>query len=340
LELDANRAQTAISLIEEQLAERRRQLNELDQRIQATEGRSVGELPDERAQNLGELRQVQFRLDSVTANRDRANQQRAVLQSTLVGSLNARLNRLQDERATLLKSFTTKHPEVMRKDQQIAEVEAEMEGIKAGAKAPQSLQGLLASADPSIVQLEGQLEANALEIDSLSKEAAKQTAIIADYQRRLNANPVHEQQSSALAAEARELNDEIADLSRKQQQSGLAVNMERRQEQQQFRLVDPASLPTHPSSRKRQQASLAAVAAGPLLGIVLALLLDLRRPTFQNEDQLRRTFAAPLILSVPVLPTPRERRAQTWRSTFELLAGCVVAVVIALTEFYAYRMLS
>ena len=340
LEQEANRVQTATSFIQAQLAERRRKLSELEQRMQAFKGQYAGELSDERPENLEDWREARSRLETVTASRDRANQQRTVLESLLVGNLNARLIRLQDERAALLKRFTTKHPDVVSKDQQIAQVQAEMEEINAGVRTHQSRQSPLASADPSIAQLEGQLEANALEIESLSKDAARQTDIIAQYQSRMNKNPVHEQQLNAMTLETQELNEEIADLSKKQQQSGLAADMETREEGQGFRLVDPPSLPTHPFGKKQQTASLAAAAAGPLLGLVLAFLLDLRRPTFHNENDLRRTFAPPLVLSIPVLPTPRERRARSWRTAFELLAGCIVAIVIAATELYAYRLLA
>jgi hypothetical protein len=151
---------------------------------------------------------------------------------------------------------------------------------------------------------------------------------------------VHEQQLSSMEQEARELNDEIGELERKEQQSGLAAEVSRREEGQQFRLVDPPTLPTHPSSKKRQTASLGAAAAGPLLGLILAFLLELRRPTFHTENELRNTFAPPLVLSIPALPTPGERRARAWRTAFELLSGCVVAILIAATEFYAYRLLA
>jgi len=339
-QLQANEVQTATSLIQEQLAHRRNQLSELDQRMEAFKAQYAGELTDEQPDSLADLSQAKSKLESLTAGRERAIQQRAILESLLVGNLNARRTRLEDERAVLLKTLTTKHPDVVSKDKQIAQVEAEMEEIKAGAGTLQSRQSPLASVDPSIAQLEGQLQANALEIDSLSKDETRQNDIIAANQRRITKNPVHEQQLNTMALQRQVLNDEIAELAQTQQKSGLAADMAAREEGQEFRLVDPASLPTHPSSKKRQQASLAGLAVGPLLGFALAFLLELRRPTFQTENELRRTFAPPLVLSIPLLPTRREKRIRTWRTALELFAGCVVAIVMAAYEFYAYRLLS
>jgi succinoglycan biosynthesis transport protein ExoP len=340
LQLEANQVEAATGLIEEQLTDRLRKRGELEQRMRVLKGQHAGSLPDERQENLERWRQAQYRLDTVTASHERAVEQRATLESALAGNLNARLIRLQNERTVLLKRFTPQYPEVVSKDQEIAQLTAEMEEIKAGSRTLQSHQIPLASADPTITLLEGQLEANAREIDSLSKESARQTAMIKEYESRLNANPVYEQELSTATRETEAVNVEIAELQRKQQQSGLAADMGKRQQQQQFRLVDPPNLPTHPASKRLQTGSLGAVAAGPLLGFVLAFLLDLRKPTFHNENELGRKFAPPLVLSIPALPTPTERRTRNWRTAFELLAGCVVAIVIAVTELYAYRLLS
>ncbi len=173
---------------------------------------------------------------------------------------------------------------MVNKDAQIAQVQAEMDGLKSGTlEHPQSA---LVSTDPAILQLEGQLEANSLEIDNLSKEIERQTGRVEQYQqqRRVRRNPANDQNLSAKTLEVKALNEEISDLVRKQQQSGLAAAMEAREEQQDFRLVDPANLPTHPSSKKRQTASLAAIAIGPLLGIIITFLLELRASTMRRRN--------------------------------------------------------
>ncbi|MBZ5634659.1 MAG: hypothetical protein LAO55_16170 [Acidobacteriia bacterium] len=340
LQLEANQVEATTGLLEEQLTERLRKRSELEQRMRVLKGQYAGALPDARQENLERWRQAQYRLDTVTASHERAIEQRATLESALAGNLNARLTRLQNERAVLLKRFTPQYPEVVSKDQEIAQLTADIEEIKIGGRTLQGRQTPMASADPSITLLEGQLEANAREIDNLLKESARQTAIIKEYESHLNANPVYEQQLSTTTREMEAVNVEIAELQRKQQQSDLAADLGKRQQQQQFRLVDPPNLPAHPASKRLQTGSLGAVAAGPLLGFVLAFLLDLRKPTFHSENELRRKFAPPLVFSIPALPTPTERRARTWRTAFELVAGCVVVTVIAATEFYAYRLLA
>jgi uncharacterized protein involved in exopolysaccharide biosynthesis len=336
-ELQASHVQTATTMFDEQLTERRRKLVELQQEIQGMSGQYAAEPTEDTPGRLDDLRQAQVRLDSVTASRDRAKEQRAVWQSMLMGNLNARLTRLRDERTVLLKSFTPRHPDVVAKDTQIAQVQSEMEGLRSGTlEHPQSA---LVSTDPAILQLEGQLEANSLELEDLTKEIERQTARVAQYQQRraVRRSAGSDQQLSAKMLEMKALNEEISDLARKQQQSGLAADMERREEQQDFRLVDPPNLPTHPSSKKRQTASLAAIVAGPLLGIVFALLLELRNSTFHTEKELRQCFTPPLIITVPILPTPAEMRRRSWREGFTWAASGVFAVATLAVEFFAYK---
>ena len=337
--LQTSQVKTAQNLIDGQLAERRQRLSRLEDSIAAYSGQHPEELADERAANLQQLRDAKTKLDNVLASEESAKRQRITLQSTLLGQLNARISALEDQRTALLKNFTDKYPAVVSKDQEIAQAKAEMEASQHAGNSLLRRDGST-TADPAVVQLENQLDASTAEIDSLARDADRQTALIADYQRRLSTNPVHEQRLSEMTRQVDDLKSEISDLSRKQQTSDLSASMAKIEEGQEFRLVDPPSLPTHPSNKKKQQASMAAAAVGPMLGLVLAFLLDLRRPKFVTENDLRRAFAPPLVLSIPLLRTAKERRIRAWRTAFELLAGFVVVVLIAGAEWHGFRLLS
>lgn len=339
--LQTNQVKTAQSLIERQLADRRGRLSQLQASIAAFSGQHPDELSDERGANLQDLHDAKSKLDTVTANEETAKRRRTTLESTLQGRLSARITSLQEERTALLKKFTPKHPEVVNKDRQIAKAEAEIEQLKTGgygllAQGPSAA----AAADPTIVQLEAELEANATELDSLSKDADRQRALIANYQKRLSANPIYGQQLNDMTRQADELNGEISDLTKKLESSDLSASMARLEEGQEFRLIDPASLPSHPSNRKKQTASLGAAVVGPLLGLILALFLDFLNPKFVTESDLRSAFAPPLVLSIPLLPTTRERRLHALRVSFEVIVGSAVVIVMAGIELYAYRSFS
>lgn len=338
-ELQSSEVKTAQNLLDGQLAERRQRLSQLEDSIATYSGEHPDELADERAINLQQLRDAKSRLDSVVASEDSAKRQRTTLEGALSAKLNARVEVLEEERAELLKNFTPKYPDVISKDREIAKAKSEMEEIQQSGASLLGRAGP-SSTDPAIVQLESQLDNNAAEIDSLGREKDRQSALIADYQRRLSASPTHEQQLSEMSRQVQELKDDISELTRKRETSEISASMAKLEEGQVFRLIDPPTMPTRPSSKKKKNASLGAALVGPLIGLGLVLLMDLRTPKFFTENQLRKAFVPPLVLSIPVVRTNKERRMRALRVAFEVMAGFIVVVVFAGAEYYGFMLLS
>jgi uncharacterized protein involved in exopolysaccharide biosynthesis len=100
----------------------------------------------------------------------------------------------------------------------------------------------------------------------------------------------------------------------KREDSQVAANLERRQIGEQFRILDPASLPDRPYNRKQR---LAVLVGGPFVGLVLGLLLvgflEYRDSTFKSEDDVVRVLSLPVLALIPVLPTERGRPAARGR---------------------------
>jgi capsular polysaccharide biosynthesis protein len=132
------------------------------------------------------------------------------------------------------------------------------------------------------------------------------------------------------------LKQDYADLLSKKMQSELAGNLEKRQEGQQFRLVDRPSLPTVPSSPNRVKISLGGAAGGVCLGLALAFLIDIRDRSFHSEEDLTQRFALPLVLGVPLMLTASEERARTWKRAFEWMVGSGLALTLFAVEFYEF----
>ena len=191
--------------------------------------------------------------------------------------------------------------------------------------------------DSAITQLRSQLEANRLDIEDITKYEAQQKAVIAEYQDRLNLTPVREQELASILRDYDLSKQDYSDLLGKEQQSRLATSLEKQQGGQQFRLVEPPSLPTVPSSPQRVKLSWMGIGAGLFLGLVLAFVKDLVRPTFHSVKEVSLRFGAPLVVGLPVVFTKSENRWRTWKKAFELLCGLVLAVAIGMAEFYVLR---
>ena len=294
------------NFLTEQMEAAKKKLAEQSQRLQDYKMRNISELPEQQQSNLGTLTDLRIQLQTTVASLNRAQIQRTSLESAISGNLAV----LQSERSNLLTRFTPRHSEVIKKDQEIARMQALLDRLKTGTTGIVNPEGGVLPNDPSITQWNSQVDANTSETENLSREEQRLRAEIAKYQDRMNLTPVREQQLSEILRDYDTYNKEYTDLQNKQLQSQLAVSLEERQEGQQFRLVDPPTLPIAPSSPKRLKISLGGAAAGIFLGLALAFLMDTRNPSFHVEKELRRSFSIPIVLGIPLLLTPAEERAR------------------------------
>ncbi len=125
-------------------------------------------------------------------------------------------------------------------------------------------------------------------------------------------DPVREQQQGAIVRDTEVLRTEYGELQKKEQESRLATNLEKQQGGQQFRLIDPPSLPSKPSSPHRPKMSLGGAVAGLAFGLALAFLMEMRDTSFYTEKDLTKHLAPPFVLGIPLLPTRRKRQRKWW----------------------------
>jgi polysaccharide chain length determinant protein (PEP-CTERM system associated) len=365
LKARTDQATNATDFLREQLEAAKTKLKDEEQRLHEFKMHNLGELPEQQQGNVIILAGLQAQLQSTTAALSRANEQRVYAETLLDGyrhlasrgrpvpglsnskqvvtpaeALEGDIARLQAEEQTLLLVYKSEHPNVVKVEREIEQKEAALERMKSsGAPKAEDTQTGAPSLggtedDTHMAQLKSQLEANHLEISNLSQDEKRLKAAVEQYQNRLNATPVREQQLAGIVRDYELMKQAYADLLGKQEQSELATSLEKHQGGQQFRLIDPPSLPTVPSSPNRLKISLGGAGAGLFLGLALALLKDHTDSSFHNEKELGRRFAGPLVLGLPLLLTPAQQRMRAWRQAFEALAGCILIAAVSVAEFY------
>jgi polysaccharide chain length determinant protein (PEP-CTERM system associated) len=347
--------------LQNQVEAKKSAMDRQEQLLRDFKMRHIGELPEQQQGNLGILNALQTQLQNATAALARSQQQRVYLESLLnmskrqlpsgpsavarpatpLEAAEAELRRLQSARVALLGRYTTEHPDVLAMDRDISKAQDTVNRLKATPLASQTeapADGASPSRetaeDASIVQIRSQLEANRVEMENIAKDEARLTASIAEYQGRLNQTPIREQELSGITRDTDLLRQEYAELQKKAGDSQLATDLEKSQSGQQFRLVDAPSLPTTPSSPKRMKMSAAGTAFGLFLGLALAFLIDMRDTSFHSEEALLQNVTPPFLVSIPLLLTPSERRAQGWRTVIEGVAGCLFVLLVAVSDFY------
>jgi polysaccharide biosynthesis transport protein len=373
----AEQSSNTTSFLHKQVEEKSKALEAQEARLRDFKLGHVGELPEQQQGNLGILTGLQGQLQNAMAALNRAQQQRALLQAQLDGTPRRRygsdpsgfivnpaapnpqglspvqiaqneLARLEAARASLIsKGYTSQYPDMARNQREIAQAEATLSRLKAAAppeRASSSTPTAVTASpsheptdDPAVAQLKSMLEANRVEIDNLAVEEKRLKGAINQYENRLNQTPVREQQQAAIVRDTEALRQQYAELLKKEQESQLATNLEKQQGGQQFRLIDPASLPAVPSSPKRVKTSLGGLAGGLALGLALVLLMELRDTSYHTEEDLTKHLEPPFVLGIPLLRTPTEIRQRRWRNMFQWVTACAMLLVVAAAEFYVYR---
>jgi hypothetical protein len=159
-------------------------------------------------------------------------------------------------------------------------------------------------------------------------------AKIADYQSRLNITPVREQELADLQRGYNLSKQNYDDLLSKKTQSELATNLEKHQQGQQFRIIDPPSFPMKPTGAVRERVSLGGLAGGLALGLVLAFLVETRDHSLRDEQDLRRLFSFPLMVGLPALPTKAEGQRRLRLQLVQWFVGATLCLLVCATEFY------
>ena len=87
----------------------------------------------------------------------------------------------------------------------------------------------------------------------------------------------------------------------KRDDADMSASLQRRQQGEQFQLVDPASFPEHPTFPNSLQFAGGGFGGGLVLGLALALLLEFRDKSLRTESDVEALLKLPILAMVPVM---------------------------------------
>jgi len=351
-------AENTNQFLEAQLDDARRQLVEHEKKLEIYRKKYDGELPSQVNTNLQVIQSAQTQMQAVSdsLNRDRdqkvlTERQIADLAPVLVDPAAPTSNsdasdavpagsprqQLESAKATLKileLRLTPAHPDIVRVKRLIADLEAK---VAAEAADPSAAARPLSASERARKNRIDELSAQR---DNLDRDiAAKQQqmkhlqGVIAEYQARVAVAPTRETELTELTRDYETLQKSYESLLAKSQDSKVAVNLERRQIGEQFKVLDPARMPEKPYSPNRILINSAGAIGGLLFGVALVALLEYRDQTLKSDGDVALALSLPVLASVPLMITTAERatakrkRLAVSLATIVFVLGAAAAVV-------------
>lgn len=311
LEQEASRT---TSFIGQQLGDAKAKLDEQDAKLAQFKRQYIGSLPEETQGNLTLLTTLNNQLDANTQALARAQQDKAFNESLLSQqeanwkglqteqkpeTLEEQLRTRQDQLAVLESRYTAEHPDVVKLKSEIAELKKKIEEGPNPNDTPAKSRKLAEPAE--MQQLRAKIQDAELTYGGLLKRQTKIQDQIRVLESHIEASPMVEQQLKELTRSYQSALEFYNDLLKKRENSEMAKNLVHEQEGEQFRVLDPPSLPTSPSFPKILTFAGGGVGGGTVLALVIFYLLMATDKTLHTEKEVETYLQLPVLASVPAL---------------------------------------
>jgi polysaccharide biosynthesis transport protein len=336
--------------MEQQLEDARVALAAQEAKVKQFDAEHEGALPTQQASNLQILAGLQGQLQNQQDSLNTAKQQRVYFQTlveqyknlhpngeadegmpTDVILLDQQLSRLRTELTDLSSHYTDSYPDVRKVKAQIAETEKQRQALLAAPRKP----GTDKESTP-LLQLQGQLQANQLEIASRERAIAGLEARINEYQGRLNSQPATEQQLADITRGYEQSKAIYDDLLRKKNNSVMATSMEQMQQGERFTMLDPPDLPITPDFPNRLKFCGFGILAGLALGSLAVFSFEFFDDRMHGEKEIKDLLAMVVLADVPQIQSPLDEKKQKRRLVLGWALTAIIGAVIVLGSAFSF----
>ena len=320
-----------------QLADAKSNLDQKDQEFAEFKSRYLGQLPSDVDNNLRILAGLNSEFEANTQAISRAQQDKSYTQSLLdqqvaawkssqfsqtSDTISQRLVALRTQLVTLQTRYTDDYPDVVKMKDDIAALEAkEKEMDESGPEDIGSETKKGRAEPPGIMQLRERIHQNEVLIERATLKEKQLQAMVDFYQGRLTLSPKVEEQYKQLTRDNEVAHRLYETLLANKSESEIQTDLERRQQGEQLRLLDPANLPNSPSFPVRWKFAGGGLVAGFALGAGVVFWLELRDRAIRDERDVLAALELPMLASVPWVEGVASERQKSVRGDLPALRG-------------------
>jgi polysaccharide chain length determinant protein (PEP-CTERM system associated) len=333
------REQSAVGttdFLKQQLADSKRNLDEQDAKLAAFQRQYLGRLPEQASSNANTLQALTTQLDAATQTLNRI-QQTVTFIEAMIAQQSQEASRTEpatgltvDERRKELKSliaqkqelqalYTSDYPDIVAISRKIADLEAQIARVPNEPAA--STVGEKVPEPPQLQQLKAQLRAAQHSMVIAKQEQSRIEERVRAYESRIESSPMVEQEYKQITRDHETALRFYNTLLTKMNESSMATALERRQQGEQFRVMDAPNLPDQPTFPNRFVFAGGGLATGLFLGILLTALLEYRDTSLRNERDIWAFTKLPTLAIIsqleglPKAEKPEKKRKLSFRTS-------------------------
>lgn len=286
-----------------QLADAKRKLDDQDSKIAAFQRQYFGKLPGDENTNVNVLATLNSQLTASNQQMETLQQNRAVLENLLAQQAQtstasvvatrtsqAHEKEMQDllaREADLSTHYTPENPDVKAIHRQIEELQNKMaKEESAPAPPPSPNAGPSRTDSPAVQELRARIKGIDMAIQSEQKQRAQLDAQVGAYRSRVESSPQVEEQYKELTRDYDQANDQYQLLLKQISQAKTATDLEKRQQGEQFRIMDEPNLPDAPAYPKKPIFLIGGLVLGLAIGVLATALLEYKNTALRSERDI------------------------------------------------------
>ena len=316
---------TGVSVfLEQELLEAQKSLEAQEEAISKYKTKYMGQLPEQMEANLRTLDRLQTELnatkDSIHSRTDKLGSlemsinEYQVTETTHVKSneprttrrdidpLVVRLRELERRLTTLRAEWKETYPDIWDTKQEILRLKeqlAEKYGVPFVDQDGEADMREELRPDLYMRELNTHRSDLLTELSSLKERHQRLLQLIKETERRVEQTPAREQELMILVRDYENMKKNYQALLDKRLNAHVAENLEKRQQGEQFRILDPANLPQKPEKPNRLMIMILGLIGGCGLGVGLAVGLEQLNPTFRRREEIEVLPGIHVLATVP-----------------------------------------
>jgi len=326
------------TFLDSRLEETRLRLEQQEDKIKRYKLQFGGELPQQEQANLNRLQRLQEQIKNNSDSIARLQDRKVFMESQISsidrniqavenlnpfdsagssnqaspGKLLAELAMRRKKLEELSEKYTPLYPAVVQARWEVQQLEEKIANLRRSAKnakgapSPDLENTTWESAESQ--RLRGQVAVIDLEIVALKRESATMARTIDEIQRKVERLPQREQEMISLSRDYDNIKKSYEDLLAKKLDSQISLKLEEKQRGEQFKVLEPADLPTKPAKPNRLKVLGLALLVSLVIGAGSPFALEMLDPTLRGSGEFKYYFDVPILAVLPVIQNDQLKR--------------------------------